>query len=644
VTAPLAGPFYFHWVNEADPFDASCLVMDEYIFHFECVHAEGAHCALVIEIENRGLPPLGGSLPLWCYFAWDNGTEVIPLFKGRLVAVPSDLNGPYHQLEFLARPSDYDARIRNLSQYMKELPYYDVAFIDPNSIDDPNNVLIAVASNWHTDRVTHAVTLSDILVGEDGVEEFGESDIHEDNFETRLVDAPLSSVDVSGTVKWTATASGSIPIGVFSFGGPSVGSIISGWPKTGEQLAGGWAVASASAARSGTGKELQTTTVNVNYQNEAKEHRDGDTMELTENFSGPTAVLSGSAGIVSGHLIKFKMIVGDPYYGTPASLEEERAGTYVNESDNCTCSIALSYGAGLPRTETLSFRLVSDLQDVLFNPEDTAKQEEIKLPGIDVGTGSPSIMADTSAPSYFASARGRQSAQYLALAGLARLKKGGRVVKVAFDCDFGRVVTLNCRKNAHVTYQMLVNGESSGKITQYSFSGDGDSGEFIGNVVSMCCIGTNTAVVETPGTAGYVDDGYVDDGYYQNEGEIVLFGDGNIGMGAITPVPNVDGITFPLDRFTAIKKLVVHRDEFVDDGQPPTPRPAINAVNILKSAQAYAEWLDAMQQWELDQRAKFQSWLELEMVDLTGSGADGQATAEFSHVQLPNQYDMTGPS
>ena len=131
---------------------------------------------------------------------------------------------------------------------MREAPFYDPVFIAEDKRDDPDVVLEARAELWNVDRITHELTSSNVLVGEDGNEDFLDSEVPYDSVTVRLNQPPLRSVSVIGAVSWTQAGKGSVSIKQ-SAGYPTYtgDGLISEWPKTGSDMGGGWKVATGTA-------------------------------------------------------------------------------------------------------------------------------------------------------------------------------------------------------------------------------------------------------------------------------------------------------------------------------------------------------------------------------------------------------------
>src|SRR6185295_4698135 len=98
----MAGPFYFAWVAPSETvFDpAAHNREDEDVFGFTVEHSEGDFAGFEIEIRN---PRVGLPAParrVHALLSDNNGTEIKPLFRGRLVGIPDDINQEIGRLQF----------------------------------------------------------------------------------------------------------------------------------------------------------------------------------------------------------------------------------------------------------------------------------------------------------------------------------------------------------------------------------------------------------------------------------------------------------------------------------------------------------------------------------------------------------------
>lgn len=107
-------------------------------------------------IKNPRIGLLAPARRTWAWLSHGGA----PLFFGRLVGVPSNINLNAVTLDFIGRPVDYAAQKAALAASLRVLPYYDPVFITPDAQTDPDTVLEARLAMWHIDRTTLAVTTS----------------------------------------------------------------------------------------------------------------------------------------------------------------------------------------------------------------------------------------------------------------------------------------------------------------------------------------------------------------------------------------------------------------------------------------------------------------------------------------------------
>jgi hypothetical protein len=147
---------------------------------------------------------------VWAWLSWDknwqpSGTwtpDYVPLFLGRLIGVPNMLNKEIITLDLVARPQDLQEQRIQVANELRVLPYFDPVWISADRWNDPDAVLEGYSRLWHFDRITHEVTTSDLIVGEEGTEEFREDEIPYNSVEMSLGQAPFRAVRVEGSVSW----------------------------------------------------------------------------------------------------------------------------------------------------------------------------------------------------------------------------------------------------------------------------------------------------------------------------------------------------------------------------------------------------------------------------------------------------------
>jgi hypothetical protein len=153
---------------------------------------------------------------------------------------------------------------------------------------------------------------------------------------------------------------------------------------------------------------------------------------------------------------------------------------------------------------------------------------------------------NVTARSYFPTARGITSVEYLISRARARLRFRSRAVKVGWEARFADVVPLSCRKNATLYDPRLPGGAATGKVTSYSLTCSGD-GVIKGKVEIGCAIGFGNSISEITGTPEYVSAGYVQAGYQIYDSAMQAHGSGDTTFSV--PVNGGgfdDGLTFPL--------------------------------------------------------------------------------------------------
>lgn len=240
--------FFFAWCDAGEAFGPAHQREDEIVFAFDLAHLEGQHPTLSIDIRNPHIGLLAPGRKQWAWLSYAGAGVVgtMPLFYGRLVALPSNLLGEIATLQFIARPNDYLAQKQAIANGLMVEPYYDPIWIDPTKFGDPDTVLETYAMTWHIDRVTHVVSISDILFGEDGTENFAAEDSFYSSVSINFAQSPQTQVVFDGSVQWTQAATGSIrmpDVAIIAWNGQQ---IINDWPKPGDQLHHGWSVLDAS--------------------------------------------------------------------------------------------------------------------------------------------------------------------------------------------------------------------------------------------------------------------------------------------------------------------------------------------------------------------------------------------------------------
>jgi hypothetical protein len=246
--------FYFTWVGPGVTFDPTTHAVKSLVpFNFTISQQEGEAAHLSIDIVNDGSGLLNGSHPDWAFLSWDNGSGPAPLFYGRLLGVPSGVQGEVITIEFDARPDNIDAQKMTLFLANQIDPWWDPVCVPPERRNDPDYLLESMPAAWATDRTTHVVSISDKLTGEDGTVVFGDTTFY-DSLKMEVGTSPALRVDCTAQFKWVQKDVGSVDLSTAivdaaanQCGGTNSGYISSltgeglmtSWPATGTAFSGG---------------------------------------------------------------------------------------------------------------------------------------------------------------------------------------------------------------------------------------------------------------------------------------------------------------------------------------------------------------------------------------------------------------------
>src|SRR5688572_12182222 len=203
--------FYFAWVDP-DETETDLAREDEEVFSFSITHQEGEFPTLELIVRNPRVGLLGPGRKRWAILSHDSGSGPSALFYGRLVGVPQSLAKELLSLTFVARPYDFENIKAELAETLKEAPYYDPVFLTEAEREDPDAVLKARPALWHIDRVTHEVTVSDILTGEDGTVTIDQGTALYDGLDVSFTGQPARAAVVNVMVGWAQSGQGTVDI------------------------------------------------------------------------------------------------------------------------------------------------------------------------------------------------------------------------------------------------------------------------------------------------------------------------------------------------------------------------------------------------------------------------------------------------
>lgn len=617
------GPFYFAYIEPGDAFNAvTHAVEDEKIVSFSFEHTEAEFGLLTMTIRNPRVGMLAPGRKRWAFLSWDNGSEIVALFKGRIVALPSALNKNLIDVQFIARPSDYAAVKEALAETLRVLPYYDPVFISEDQAADPDVVLEGRTVAWHIDRVTHELTVSDFIEAEDGLATFIEGDVPWDTVEIELDQPPVRRVRVEATVPWDQNVTGD---GLVLFKGRVVDTIagkglIDGWPAVGDSIGGGW-VATASSAKSLYGALTDEEWKNwytgrdTNLLNRTTPFA----LELVADFHDTVTNSGGLFNIHDGSTTIFAIV-----------------------NDRVILDLSLGYEGGRKRTDTVIFDLVADTQSIVTEPDD-ADAVTLKITGNDVGLplvaeGNAIPIGDVQRRSYFTQDRGRQSLQYLIQLARANIINRARAVKITFECSFERAVALSLRKSAVLIDNRLPGGQALGKVVAYTFSSV--EGKLSGTCTIACSIGYGGVWTESPGEAHYVEDDTVEDDTQGRDGQYIILGANDVTFNPLLEAANDDGLIFPLTSIPLIQEPINVTVETVELA-PVQPLTSVKneaddcgntttaSIESTLDTGPYSTWLQGVQ-----------TTVDFSLKPIDGGPFDAIYFMSVSRLRLPMQIDL----
>jgi hypothetical protein len=564
----MAKKFFFAWVDANTAFDPDVHnVEDEDVFAFNLSQVEGDFASLEVMIRNPRVGLLKTGRKVWAWFSMDTGTEIKPLFLGRVVGLPTNLFDTIVTLEFTARPTDFVAQKAALAELLKEPPYYDPIFISPDSWDDPDTVLEGRTVLWHIDPVTHEVTVSDVLVPEDGTIDLAEEDIVYSSMQVTLEQVPLSTCTVTATIPWAQVAAGVVNLTplLYQFRDPTsdrqpaltsftMDGLISDWPKDGDSLGEGWSAINSSITD-------VSMTAGKPFLTEG-----GVNAPIPEIFD-----VSNLPPMTRGSLHFPIRVTGEYKSGTgeaSINLDYELVGAQLGYAQ---AELSAQYTRTVDFGQVVQFTMTCDMQKIItLAEEDQTLLLNISANKVTDVTADGSIpLPDARARDYINTARGIQSIEHLVMVARANLVLRSRAVKISFQAiDFVAALDVTLRKGAFIHDHRLPGGEAAGKIVAYSFSLDGDAGEPKAIITMGSSIGYGVAHTPETSDPTYVEVGYVDDPYQYLIHGTTLLPTSDVQYSVQLVEPQDDGLNFQagISARTAVRQLTITNASWVQRG------------------------------------------------------------------------------
>ncbi len=368
--------------------------MDEYIFSAVRTLSEGEKPKLEIVIENPRVGLLSALRKQWCWFSWDSnwgGTaDVVPMFFGRVVGIPADMQAETITVTFIAWPSNYKKQLQTLAETLKVLPFFDPVFTDVARRDDPMAIFESQSKMVVVDPVTHVVSASDVLDAEDGNVDLTLDDHFYDSMRIAPGSVPKTAIHVDASVRWTQTAAGFFNMPGTVFDSLNGDGVLADWPKPGQQLAPGLTVYSSGAVDKNNTDGIEMETVTSNWTNKEKHHEDGDTLSSSWSWTtpggGPPGYFAAADSFTyqPGFLDPFAVDGDGDISPTNIPMSLNATFTYIMPYNIDTGALTIEYRAARPHTERIVFTLFANVQPTTLDPLVSEDSETIVISGSDV--------------------------------------------------------------------------------------------------------------------------------------------------------------------------------------------------------------------------------------------------------------------
>lgn len=534
--------FYFAWVDTGDTvFGVEHQVNDEDIFTFRLEHRENEFCSLSVVITNPRVGLLNVDRPQWCWVSYRKPDDsVVPLFHGRLMGIPADMTQEVVQLDFIARPDDYEEQKATLAETLKVAPFWDPIFIAEEELDNPDVVLAARPQLWHIGRTDKLLTVSNILIGEAGTLVLTGNDVIAGTLQINYGDT-VPKLHMVATVEWNQHAKGTIdfaPALVDAFvaaGSPQfhVASytgqgLEASWPRFNDAIGSGWTVG-----------ESRSNLTNVDVASSDYLSVDIDPSKAALDITIEDWWETSPQGFDFWYDKAYEKALAEALSN---GIVEARFYLWQFQPD-----FELRYTATRRRKETLTFDLQADLQ-AMTHQEGDPKVMDMTVSSVTVGSpidpDEELPIGDLKRNRYFALDRGQQSIEYLLNIARSRMLFAARAVEISVEIPFSLALDLSCRHDILLSLPDLPGGEAGGKVIGYAFELD-NGGQLTAHVAFGAVVGKGaTLPIPTAGEPTYVEEGYVAVGYQHYVGTSLQPIPGEVEYEAVNPDIVDDGIDF----------------------------------------------------------------------------------------------------
>jgi hypothetical protein len=506
--------FYFAYVDDGSvAFDAETHALkDERVYSVSYEQKEAGLAELTLRLKNPRVGLLAPSRKRWLWASYKIGEgAVTPYFFGRIVGMPDNVQEELLTALYVAHPNDFQTQKLALAETLKEFPYWDDVWVDPERRTDPDVVLEARPARWHVDPVTHEVTVSHINAGEDGTVVVDVDAQYYPSLNYGYVETPLMKVRVEAGVDWHQVAFGHVDLTqpllqAFAAAGSPAGLVTSftgqglqaDWPLPGDSIGGGW-----SHGYSNVGSpNIPTSGDDALPKRRVPLGRRTSVLSRVPSFFG-----GDSDEVVNVNVLE------------PNEGEDELFSVPFYRWSFAPPQFTVAYNADRVRSEALVFELEADVQEVMADNTDSFEIITINSNAVSEVIDEEPPIGDNRRRSYFNTQRGRRSLEYLIALAAHRLLVKARCVRVSLDIPFSVLETVSCRKNMQVIDPRLPGGEVVGKIVHYGFTLDGRTGRLVSNVTLASTVGKGNSLPEAdPGDPTWAEEGVFELGIQEYTG------------------------------------------------------------------------------------------------------------------------------
>lgn len=429
--------FFFTWIDPQQqlvPDDITKTDLD--ILDFSITQREGeiALCQLTI--------PLSSKLPQqYAVLFVEIGGKRTPLFKGRLMELPLQINDWQQRIELSAMPVDAQEQLHTLKNQIQETIDWDELFVDEASREDPVEALEAIPSLFCWHPVTHQVVLSDLFQGK--VErKYDETQILQNSLAIKIANLPKPYINVSLVAEWIQEAQGEInifPLIEKEFEGGKINTltskgILSSWPRAGQLLGrSGYAVVK----------------------------------------SNLVPLAPRETGILDLY----------PQVTPSITFTEETAKTTYIKRSWFEGSLKLDWHYRQRRREIVNFKLTQQNQ-LVHRTE--SKKLDLTLKLADISKDLPSASSD----SFFETERGKKAVAHAIKIARCHLALSARGLEATFKVPFEEALSLTLDESIQICHRAFLGGKATGKLVSYKLSAS------FGKVIAELKVAITTGVGE----------------------------------------------------------------------------------------------------------------------------------------------------